>query len=173
MTSYPMLSVNDVRSKIHNKNMAAHRSHSSSESILEKRRKIRLNWSVEKRANYEKFLKTLHQANENYIWALKDEISRRTQHTLEKNVGAKGFTIWNPQDIECSLYGFKPFTIYRGFWNSDTRTHDRLPHLEAGITKPPLEQVKKELLPLGYDIHDVSDRNKSFNVVIHINLIEN
>ena len=142
------------------------------DSILQKR-KLRRDtiWTQENREKYDIFLQNLYNANHNFVYAFKNTIEKQAYLTLYKNIEAKSFTIWNPQNIKCNLGNFKPSTIYNGFWCPDKRTHDRLPHHEANIRKTPFEQVRDELLPHGYKIVDISDRNKSFNTVIQVYLL--
>jgi hypothetical protein len=177
MANYAILPVNKIRRSINLINYydstARNMSGSSRlEKIIEARKHNRMNWNLEKRTNYEMFLKELKEANDNYVHALKNEIEKRTRNILTKDINAKSFTIWNPHTIECDLKGFKPFTIHRGFWNKDKRFHDILPHIEAGIIQLPIQQVNDDLLPLGYSISDISDRSKSFNLVISVNLLD-
>lgn len=164
------ISVNKLVEKVqHDKNGKASRI-SRLQAILESRKEKRETWDPEKKDNYEKFLVRLKLAHDNYVKALKTKIVECAEKILQNNINAKFFKLWDPQNLDCELEGFSEFTIYRGFWNSEKKKHDRLPHMEAGISATPLRQVTKELMPLGYNVDDISDLTKSTHVVIQVNL---
>lgn len=170
MADNNIIPVNKLKEKVSSRKSSMSKRYNRLQSILESRKKKRETWDEEKRQNYEKFLERLKEAHDNYVTALKNKIVECAGNVLEKNINAKSFKLWDPQNIECDLKDFSEFTIYRGFWNAEKKKHDRLPHMEAGISAVPLRQVTRELRSLGYNVQDVSDLSKSTHVVIQVSL---
>ena len=164
------ISVNKLVEKVQQDKNGRESRFSRLQAILESRKQKRETWDPEKKENYQKFLLRLKLAHDNYVNALKTKIVECAEKILQNNINAKFFKLWDPQNLDCELEGFSEFTIYRGFWNSEKKKHDRLPHMEAGISATPLRQVTKELMPLGYNVDDISDLTKSTHVVIQVNL---
>ena len=171
MTDNNIIPVNKLKERVSSRKSNRSKRYNRLQSMLENRKKKRETWDEEKRSNYEKFLVRLKSAHDNYVDALKNKISECAESILERNINAKTFKLWDPQNIECDMKNFSEFTIYRGFWNAEKKKHDRLPHMEAGITAIPLKQVMRELQPLGYKIEDISDLSKSTHVVIEVTLL--
>lgn len=171
MADNTIIPVNKLKEKVSSRKSSMTSRYSRLQSILESRKQKRETWDQEKKENYEKFLNQLKKAHDNYVSALKNKIVECAENILQKNINAKSFKLWDPQNIECDLKEFSEFTIYRGFWNAEKKKHDRLPHMEAGISAAPLRQVTRELRPLGYQVEDISDLGKSTHVVIQVNLV--
>lgn len=165
-----VLTVTKLREKVKKTKGDSSDKMSKLQSILDTRKSKRETWDQEKKVNYDQFLGRLLEAHENYVESLKTKIVECAESILQKNLKAKSFKLWDPQNIKSDLKGFSEFTIYRGFWNNEKKKHDRLPHMEAGIKATPLVQVKRELEPLGYKVFDISDSSKSLHVVIEIKL---
>ena len=163
--------VDEIKKNVENKNNRVTKNNNKLHNILESRKKNRENWPEEKKNNYLAFLDRLQKGNQNYIEAFKKKIEECAESVLKKNINTKSFKLWDPQNIECDLNGFSAYTIYRGFWNSEKKKHDRLPHMEAGIPTTPFKQVSNELLPLGYKLEDLSDTKKSTHIVIKVSFI--
>lgn len=170
MADNTIIPVNKLKEKVTSRKNSMSSRYSRLQSILESRKQKRETWDQEKKENYEKFLARLKEAHDNYVSALKTKIVECAESILQKNINAKSFKLWDPQNIECDLKEFSEFTIYRGFWNAEKKKHDRLPHMEAGISAAPLKQAMRELKPLGYKVEDISDLAKSTHVVIQVNL---
>lgn len=171
MADNTIIPVNKLKEKVSSRKSSMTSRYSRLQSILESRKQKRETWDQEKKENYDKFLNRLKEAHDNYVSALKNKIVECAENILQKNINAKSFKLWDPQNIECDLKVFSEFTIYRGFWNAEKKKHDRLPHMEAGISAAPLRQVTRELRPLGYKVEDISDLGKSTHVVIQVNLV--
>jgi len=175
MTDKELIPVNKLVEKVTKQNYELNKSgkvpnnrRSRLKKILASRKVKRESWTSEKRQNYEQFLLRLKEAHDNYVSALESKIVECAENILKRNLKNKTFKLWDPQNIKCDIKNFSEFTIFRGFWNSEKKKHDRLPHMEAGIKATPLVQVSRELRPLGYIIKDISNTSLSLHVVVEV-----
>ena len=164
---------NKVDNPVKNKSSGFKSKYEKIQKILESRRVKRESWPQDKRDNYVEFLERLKKAHDSYVQALKDKIIECAENVLKKNPKAKSFKLWDPQNIQCDLNGFKEFTVYRGFWNAEKKKHDRLPHMEAGIKSTPLVQVSRDLKSDGYVVKDVSNASLSLHIVVEVYIVSN
>lgn len=140
------------------------------QKILESRKKRREGWDEDKRKNYEEFLKRLKEAHDNFVEAFENKIKECSENIAKKNVNSKEFKLWDPQNIQCDLKGFKEFTIYRGFWNGEKKKHDRLPHMEAGIKATPFVELSRKLKSEGFLLKDISNASLSLHIVVQVTM---
>jgi len=162
--------ITPVKDSVDKVNKSTNSKYDKLQKILSSRKLKRESWSDDKRNNYEEFLKRLKEAHDNYVEVLESKILECSENVLKKNSKVKTFKLWDPQNIKCDLKGFKEFTIYRGFWNSDKKKHDRLPHMEAGIKATPLVEVSRKMKSKGYLIKDVSNASLSLHIVVEVTL---
>ena len=61
---------------------------------------------------------------------------------------------------------FNGNTIYKGLWDKKKKKYSRISHIEAGITKTPLQEISEDFIEHGYELDDISW--KSNDTVIRI-----
>jgi len=127
------------------------------DNLIKHRIETRKKWSKKEVNKYEKFLKELKKAHDDYVIALKNEIIAKTKLVIQDDPEAKGFNLAEPQFIDVDLGKFNGNTIYRGLWDKRKRKYSRISHLEAGINKTPLEEVIEIFAPHGFCIKDSSN----------------
>ena len=127
------------------------------DNLLKYRIETRKKWSEKEIKKYDKFLKKLKTAHDNYVIALKNEIIAKTKLVLQEDPEAKGFNLAEPQLIDADIGKFNGNTIYRGLWDKRKKKYSRISHLEAGIKKTPLEEVIEMFATHGFNIKDSSN----------------
>ena len=64
----------------------------------------------------------------------------------------------------------KQSTIFTGFWNKNTHSHNMQPFIDAGIPFLLLDALIYKFEPFGYTLSDVSSRSRSSHMVLNIKI---
>ena len=143
------------------------------QDILKIRKERREGWEPERQEKYQEFCSKLKEAHHTIIDELCETIQQKSEQVLYANQDATEFKLFDPQrDITSELNGFKSITLMRGFWNPRSKRHDRIPHIEAGISSKPINEVNQRLREYGYHVKDISNRKVSNKIVISVRFTE-
>lgn len=136
------------------------------------------NWDEERQNEYNTWLSNLKADFDIICQSYTQFIIDLSRNALAAD--KKSFRVWNyttsdtVQEMVDERGGLKSGvkfpTFFTGFWNKEKRRHNLLEFWEAGIDRLVIPSVAEALKHAGYDVRDISDRNKSFAKVLEVTL---